>query len=140
MSDGVQRRNLHLKSSGLGGENVKGMNSPIESSAELHRPLFFIGSRSLANAQHFDRCMISINELRKRRSDFKVNDWILDSGAFTELSRFGRYRHGVDDYAAEIRRWLVCGRLLAAVSQDYMCEPFILDKTGLSVAEHQRLT
>src|SRR6185437_7990045 len=32
------------------------------------------------------------------------------------------------------------GNLLAAVSQDYMCEPFIVEKTGLSVAEHQALT
>ena len=30
--------------------------------------------------------------------------------------------------------------MLAAVSQDYMCESFILQKTGLSVREHQRLT
>ena len=28
----------------------------------------------------------------------------------------------------------------AAVSQDYMCEPFILEKTGLTVEEHQWLT
>lgn len=28
----------------------------------------------------------------------------------------------------------------AAVAQDYMCEPFMLAKTGLTVADHQRLT
>ncbi len=37
-------------------------------------------------------------------------------------------------------RWSNCGRLVAAVSQDYMCEPFILAKTGLTVRDHQRLT
>ena len=30
--------------------------------------------------------------------------------------------------------------MLAAVSQDYMCENWILEKTGLTVADHQRLT
>lgn len=72
----------------------------------------------------------------------RVGDWIMDSGAFTEISRHGRYRHSVDEYAAEIRRWATngSGRLLAAVAQDWMCEPFIVARTGLSVKEHQRLT
>lgn len=111
-----------------------------KSMTTTNEPLFFIGCPSPAKAQHFDRCMVSINALRKRQSDFIVNDWILDSGAFTELSRFGAYRHSVEDYAREVLRWSRCGNLLAAVSQDYMCESFILEKTGLSVREHQRLT
>jgi hypothetical protein len=65
---------------------------------------------------------------------------MLDSGAFTELSTHGRYRHSVADYALEARRWIGHGDLQAIVAQDYMCEPWIIGKTGLSVAEHQRLT
>ena len=103
-------------------------------------PLFFIGCPSPAKAQHFARCMVSINTLRKRQSDFVVNDWILDSGAFSELSRFGSYRHSVEEYAAEIARWSRCGNFLTAVSQDYMCESFIVQKTGLTIPDHQRLT
>lgn len=64
----------------------------------------------------------------------------MDSGAFTEISTHGYYRHAVSSYADEIRRWKTNGNLLAAVAQDYMCEPFIIEKTGLSVSEHQRLT
>lgn len=64
----------------------------------------------------------------------------MDSGAFTEISTHGTYRHSVGEYAAEIRRWSTNGNLLAAVSQDWMCEPWIIEKTGLSVLEHQRLT
>jgi hypothetical protein len=30
--------------------------------------------------------------------------------------------------------------MLAAVSQDYMCEPWILEKTGMAIPDHQRLT
>ena len=44
------------------------------------------------------------------------------------------------DYAAQIDRWSRCGNLLAAVAQDYMCEPFILEITGLTVSEHQSMT
>lgn len=101
---------------------------------------FFTGLHQPSDAQHFDAAFVSVNRLRARRSHFAVNDWIMDSGAFTEISSHGRYRHAVSEYAAEIRRWVGCGNLLAAVAQDYMCEPFIVAKTGLSVAEHQRLT
>src|SRR4051794_3600429 len=84
--------------------------------------------------------MISVNRLRNRKSDFAVNEWIMDSGAFTELARFGHYREPVQVYAEHIKRWKSCANLVSAVSQDWMCEPFILEKTGLTVADHQRLT
>src|SRR5690242_1788010 len=84
--------------------------------------------------------MISVNRLRNRKSDFEVNEWVLDSGAFTEISRFGHYRNSVQIYAEEIKRWKTCGQLVGAVSQDFMTEPFILEKTGLTVKDHQRLT
>lgn len=84
--------------------------------------------------------MVSVSRLRERKSDFAVSEWMLDSGAFMELKLFGQYRDSVGAYAAQIRRWSQCGRLVAAVAQDYMCEPFMLQRTGLDVAEHQRLT
>lgn len=101
---------------------------------------FFTGLHQPSDAQHFDASFISVNRLRKRKGPFKVTDWIMDSGAFTEISTHGHYRHPVSEYAAQVRRWKDNGTLLAAVSQDWMCEPWIVEKTGLSVAEHQRLT
>lgn len=101
---------------------------------------FYVGLHQPSDAQHFDRCMVSVNRIRERKSGFAVREWMLDSAAFTELSTHGRYRHSVDEYAAQVRRWRACGQLISATGQDYMCEPFILAKTGLSVAEHQRLT
>lgn len=101
---------------------------------------FFTGLHQPADAKHFDAAFVSVNRLRERKSPFAVGDWIMDSGAFTEISTHGHYRHTVAEYAAHIRRWKDNGRLLAAVSQDWMCEPFIVAKTGLSVAEHQRRT
>lgn len=101
---------------------------------------FYVGLHQPSDARHFDRCMVSVSRLRDRRSDFIVNEWMMDSGAFMELKLHGRYRDSVATYAAHIRRWARCGRLIAAVAQDYMCEPFMLKRTGLDVATHQRLT
>lgn len=102
--------------------------------------LFFVGLHIPAHAGRFDRCMVSVNKLRTRRSDFPARDWIMDSGAFTEVTTHGRYREGVDVYADQVQRWRRCGNLVAAVSQDYMCEPFALERTGLTLRDHQLLT
>jgi len=102
--------------------------------------IFYPGLHHPADGRHFARCMISVNALRRRRSDFPAGEWILDSGAFTSVARDGGYREGVEDYAERIRRWAGCGELAAAVAQDWMCEPFVLGITGKTTAEHQRLT
>ena len=101
---------------------------------------FYLGMHLPYLAKNFERSFISVNVLRKRKSDFEVKDWIMDSGAFTEISTYGEYRTGVLEYANLIERWRTCGNLELAVAQDYMCEPFILAKTGLTVERHQELT
>lgn len=46
-----------------------------------------------------------------------------------------------EQYASEVRRWRdQVGRMQWAAIQDWMCEPFITEKTGLSVREHQHRT
>lgn len=101
---------------------------------------FFTGLHQPSDAKHFDAAFVSVNRLRNRKGAFQVGDWIMDSGAFTEISTHGHYRHSVAQYAEQIKRWKQNGNLMAAVAQDYMCEPFIVEKTGLSIPEHQRLT
>lgn len=64
----------------------------------------------------------------------------MDSGAFSIIAKHGGYPHPPSEYAAYIRRWASCGNLLAAVTQDYMCEPEMLARTGLTIPDHQRLT
>lgn len=102
--------------------------------------IFFTGLHQPSDAHRFERSFISVNRLWDRKADFTAHDWIMDSGAFTEISRRGGYTRSVEDYAARIRRWSRCGNLLAAVSQDWMCEPWIIERTGLSVKEHQGRT
>ena len=101
---------------------------------------FFTGLDEIAHAKHFDAAFISVNRLNRRKGPFPAGDWIMDSGAFTEISTHGYWRSPVSEYAAAIRKWAPNGRLLAAVAQDYMCEAFIVEKTGLSVQRHQELT
>ena len=103
--------------------------------------VFYLGIHMPFHAHRFDRVMLSINILEHRKSNFKppVKGWILDSGAFTRLTT-GRGHMGVEDYASLISRWAEVGRLDAAVQQDYMCEDFALEKTGMSIGQHQRLT
>lgn len=108
----------------------------------IKAPTFFVGLHQPGDGQHFDRACISINRLRGRQKPVDCDEVLVDSGAFTELLLHGAYRHGVQFYAAELRRLHEAGvvKIAAAVAQDYMCEAFMLEKTGLTVADHQRLT
>lgn len=101
---------------------------------------FYVGLHEPAHAKLVDRCMVSVNRLDRRKSDFYPRDWIMDSGAFKLINKHGYFPDSVEVYASKILRWSWCGNLVAAASQDFMCEDFVLRKTGLSVAEHQRLT
>jgi hypothetical protein len=102
---------------------------------------FFVGLHHPGDARKFQRAFISVNTIRKRKSGFAGNcEWIMDSGAYTEIDTYGDYREPPSVYAAEIKRWAGEGKLLAAVAQDYMCEAEMLEKTGLTIDDHQRLT
>jgi hypothetical protein len=64
---------------------------------------------------------------------------MLDSGGFSELSLYGCWETTAKQYAAEVKRWAEeIGGLVAAAAQDWMCEPWMVKRTGLSVLEHQR--
>lgn len=70
-----------------------------------------------------------------------VTDWALDSGGFTELSMHGEWTVTPEEYIASVRRYRDgIGRMDWAAPQDWMCEPWIIEKTGLSVLEHQKRT
>jgi hypothetical protein len=67
--------------------------------------------------------------------------WALDSGAFSEITLRGGWTVEPRQYAAEVRRFggEIGGMQWAAV-QDWMCEPFALKRTGLTISDHQRKT
>ena len=103
---------------------------------------FFVGLHQPSDVKHFSLACVSINRLRGRKKPLPAVRVLVDSGAFTELHLHGAYRHGVEEYADELHRLWTLGvvNIVAAVAQDYMCEPFMLAKTGLTIADHQRLT
>jgi hypothetical protein len=54
---------------------------------------------------------------------------------------YGEWRTTPEQYVAAVRRYdEEIGSLNWAAPQDWMCEPFMLGRTGLDVAEHQRRT
>jgi hypothetical protein len=66
---------------------------------------------------------------------------MLDSGAFSELSESGEWHTTPREYAEAARRYQrEIGNLQYAAIQDWMCEPWIVARTGLSVREHQNRT
>ena len=77
--------------------------------------------------------------------------WMLDSGGFTRLQRFGGWDESPGEYARAVRRYMdEVGGLEHAFQQDWMCEPAVRDGgllfgqkfvgTHLTVAEHHVLT
>lgn len=84
---------------------------------------------------------VSVRVLRKRRTIAATAPWALDSGAFSEISAHGRFQTSESEYVESVQRLAGLSDLLTWVApRDWMCEPFILNRTGLTVREHQRRT
>lgn len=67
--------------------------------------------------------------------------WMLDSGAFSEIAQNGAWTVTARDYAREVEVFRgEIGALAFVAPQDWMCEPNMLKKTGLTVRRHQELT
>lgn len=85
---------------------------------------------------------VSHRRLARRRTLPRARSrWALDSGAFTELLLHGAWETTPQAYVAAVRRYRdEIGGLDWAAPQDWMCEPQMLARTGLSVADHQART
>jgi hypothetical protein len=85
---------------------------------------------------------VSINRLYSRRRPLvPLTGWVLDSGAFTSLALYGRHVISAQRYVEEVRNIQeLIPKMRYAVIQDWMCEPFMLKITGLTVLEHQANT
>ncbi|WHT22543.1 hypothetical protein N8J89_16215 [Crossiella sp. CA-258035] len=67
--------------------------------------------------------------------------WMLDSGAYTEVGRFGGWRTTPEQYAEAVHRYVEeVGGLAWAAPQSWMCEREVLVKTGLTIEDHVRAT
>lgn len=104
---------------------------------------FYLGTHLDSWLQNTDiPLMVSNRRLSQRKSlPRAICNWVLDSGGFSELSLFNTWQTTPRQYVQRVRRYKEeIGNLQWAATQDWMCEPFITKKTGLSVAEHQDRT
>ncbi len=101
---------------------------------------FYLGTHEVAWLARTDAPLfVSHRRLVERRR--ALGAWALDSGGFTELSLHGRWTTSPAAYAAAVRRYRdEIGGLAWAAPQDFMCEPFMLARTGLTVRQHQERT
>ena len=105
--------------------------------------LFFLGTHQPA---WLGRTRVPLFISHRRLADQKtwpraLAPWALDSSGFTELNMHGRWTITAEEYADAVREYVArIGRLLWASNQDWMCEPFVLAKTGLTIEEHQART
>lgn len=104
---------------------------------------FFLGTHSPAFLHQTDVPLFVSRRRLKDRKTFKraTAPWALDSGGFTELGKFGAWSITAEQYAIEVG-WYAeeIGGLEWAAPQDWMCEPTVRSRTGLSVERHQALT
>ena len=86
---------------------------------------------------------ISAAELRRRKSPFPRArvPVAIDSGGFTEVTQRGGWTVPPGEYVELVRRASAqLGTVAWAAIQDWMCEDIALASTGLTIADHQRLT
>lgn len=106
--------------------------------------MFFLGTHEPSWLYKLDvPLFISARRLRRYRR-FKRRAtclWALDSGGFSEISMYGRWETTPVQYAREADGWRRdVGMLAWCAPQDWMCEPHMLRKTGLSIRDHQMRT
>ena len=84
---------------------------------------------------------LSRRVLEKRKSPVKsIAPWALDSGGFSELKLNGAWKITADEYVEIVNRLNQTPNLRWAAQQDWMCEPFMVSRSGLTVREHQKRT
>lgn len=79
--------------------------------------------------------------VRRKKLIRAAGAWALDSGGFTEITKYGAWTVSPRDYAADVRRFSSeIGGMRWAATQDWMCETVALARTGKTIEEHQRLS
>lgn len=121
---------------------VHGGSVPCD--ARLSEPLtFFLGTHKtywLADSRFAEIPLFVSRRALDVRAELPraVGPWALDSGGFTELALHGGWSMPAREYVARVRRFRdEIGNLAWAAPQDWMCEPEVVARTGLSVTAHQ---
>ena len=103
---------------------------------------FYLGTHVLNHLEQTDvPLFISRRAFDKRKSSLDaLGSWALDSGGFSELRLNGGWTLNAQEYVDRVNKINETPNLRWAAQQDWMCEEVMLEKTGLTVREHQRRT
>ena len=104
---------------------------------------FYLGTQNPHWLSRFRIPMfISRTKLYERKTlPRAIAPWCLDSGAFSEIATHGKWTISELEYASFVDRCAEeIGLLQWVAPMDWMCEPDMLLKTGLSIDEHQKRT
>lgn len=86
----------------------------------------------------FELCVSHNSLYQVNHLEPAVVNWFMDSGAYSELNKYGKWRISPLEYARSTARIdNAIGRMEWAAPMDMMCEPWILEKTGLTEYQHQ---
>jgi hypothetical protein len=114
-----------------------------------HLTEFFLGAHQVSWLWRYKVPLFISHERLKWRSWARpfpgraLEGWALDSGGFSMLQKAGRWHQPWQfaEFGQSIARYHdELGNLRWVAVQDWMCEPQIIAKTGLSVPKHQELT
>ena len=105
---------------------------------------FYLGTHVVNHVEKTDKPLfISFRQLKNRKKALKNKGRLaIDSGGFSELSLYGKWTITPQEYVDGLNRLTneVGLEIDWAAQQDWMCEPFMLEKTGLSITDHQKRT
>jgi len=105
---------------------------------------FYLGTHMPSHIEKTEKPLfISYRQLKNRKKPFQQTAPIaIDSGGFSELRLNGKWTISVQEYVHDLNRFQDQLNLQIdwAAQQDWMCEPFMIQKTGLSIEEHQNKT
>ena len=98
---------------------------------------FYYGSSWHWPLPYLPRVMLSYNMLRKIKTTWDIDiPFMMDSGAFAVILKYGKYPFTPDEYASGIEKW----HPDIAWTMDYPCEPSVQERGGYNPKTAQELT
>ncbi len=98
---------------------------------------FYYGSAWHWPLQHIPRVMLSYNFIRSLKNPWKIDiPFMLDSGAYSVILKYGKYPYSIEEYAKAIEIW----KPDIAWTMDYPCEPSVQAKGEYTPWKAQEMT
>ena len=98
---------------------------------------FYYGTSWHWPLPYLPRVMLSYNMLRKIKTTWDINiPFMMDSGAFSVILKYGKYPFTPEEYASGIEKW----HPDIAWTMDYPCEPSVQKRGGYNPKTAQEMT